>query len=161
MRPWWLLTHVPLLTQLVTSYPTRVQLQFKVRFRFSLQTLQSKSLTISDIIVPVCDQPLDDVPVLVSSEIQVIFTDMPIPDFVVTPELVAPFYIQQDKYYEVFPLSAISHNTNGLCYGLSLVMNVPKQTELHHNLIVGGFGIQLCGSSFLTLLFISLHKTQG
>lgn len=29
---------------------------------------------------------------------------MPVPDFVVTPELVASNHIQQDEYYEVYPL---------------------------------------------------------
>lgn len=56
----------------------------------------------------ICAPPLDDILVLVSSEIQAIFIDMPALDFVATPTLVTLVYIQQDEYYEVFPLSTIS-----------------------------------------------------
>lgn len=46
------------------------------------------------IVASVCDQPLDDVPVPVSSEIQAIFIHMSVRDFVVTPKLVALLEIQ-------------------------------------------------------------------
>lgn len=41
----------------------------------------------------VTHQSLDDVSILVSSKIQAIFTDMSVPNFVVTPKLVAPVHI--------------------------------------------------------------------
>lgn len=54
---------------------------------------------------PFCDQPPDDIPISIQSEIQPILENTLVHDVVMMSEIVAPVHIWQDEYYEVFPLS--------------------------------------------------------
>lgn len=111
-----------------------------------------------NIVVPVCDHSLDDVLVLVSSEIHAIFTDMPVLDFMVTLEFVVSIHIKQEEYYEVYLLLVV-YQKKVIYYEVFFISDICKRIGLHQNLIVGGFSFWLCGLSFLTLLFIFLYKT--
>lgn len=117
-------------------------------------------MEILDIVALVGNQPFNDIPVLVLSEIQVISTDMPVLNFVVTPKLVASVHIQQDKYYEVFPLLVVYQET--VTYSeVFLTSDTYKRTGLYHNLIMEGHGLWLANASSLNMLIISLYKTRG
>lgn len=71
------------------------------------------------------------------------------------------YEVTEKEYYEVFLLSATYQKTGDACYEVYPISDACKKTRLHHNLIVGVFGIWLCGLRSHMLLIISLYKTRG
>lgn len=77
----------------------------------------------------------------------------------VIQEIATPVHFQQDEYYEVCPL-LVAYQETITYFEIVLLSDTYKQTGLHHNLIVDGYGLWLISASSHIMLIIFLRKTR-
>lgn len=125
------------------------------------------------IVAPVRDYQVDKNQELDKEEIQHILTNTLAPESVMLPNTVDLVFNMPEVDNHVktcaslqpltvrLPYHEPKHMTSDMYYEIFLILDAHKRTGLHHNMIVGGFGLWLCGLSSPRLLIISLYKTEG
>lgn len=107
----------------------------------------------------VCDQLSDDVPVSNQSETLPIFTNTLVPNFAMILEIVVPVHIHRISIMRCFFYRLFIRRQ--FLIPKSFLYQTLVRRDLHHNLIVGGYGLWVINVISHIMLIISLYKTQG